>query len=60
MPVLVIWGEPDLALDTELAYLPAEYFVDFQVKLIKDTTHFVLMDKPKEFNAAMREFLANK
>lgn len=57
MPTLVIWGDPDMALDTELAELSGEYATNLTVKIIHDSNHFVLFDRPKEFNKAVREFL---
>ena len=60
VPTLVIWGEPDDALDTDLAYLAGEYMADLEVKIIKETNHFVMLDKPLEFNALVREFLDKK
>ncbi|XP_052796397.1 epoxide hydrolase 4-like [Mya arenaria] len=58
-PTLVIWGDPDKALDTEMAELSGEYVKNMKVKVIKNSSHFVITDRPKETNAAIRQFIEN-
>lgn len=60
VPTLLIWGDPDQALDTELAFLAKDYMTNLQVKVIEESNHFVMVDKPKECNAAITEFLKGK
>lgn len=60
VPTLVIWGDPDMALDTELAQLAGEYVNNLTVKIIENSDHFVQVDRPKECNAVIREFLQGK
>lgn len=56
-PTLIIWGDPDTALNTDLAYISKDFAVNATVKVIEDSCHFVQLDKPREFNQAVREFL---
>lgn len=60
VPTLVIWGDPDTALDTELAHLAGEYVTNLTVKVIENSDHFVQVDRPKECNTVIREFLQGK
>ncbi|KAL4227810.1 Epoxide hydrolase 4 [Mactra antiquata] len=60
VPTLVVWGDPDMALNTELAYLAKKYVSNLTVKVIKNSNHFVMLDRPAEVNAAVREFLQKK
>ncbi|KAH3834325.1 hypothetical protein DPMN_107648 [Dreissena polymorpha] len=60
VPTLVIWGEPDKYLETNLAHEAKNYVENMTVKIIPDSSHFVLLDRPKEVNAAVREFLKDK
>ena len=57
VPTLVIWGDPDFALDTEMAALCGDHVENLTVKVIQNSSHFVHMDKPKETNAEIRKFL---
>lgn len=56
MPVLIIWGTDDLALDESLAALSAEYCSNVSIKKLEGN-HFIQQDKPDEVNAFMEEFL---
>ena len=60
VPTLVIWGDPDQALNTELAELAGQYVTNLTVKVIYNSNHFVMIDKPEECNAVIREFLQGK
>ncbi|XP_053405218.1 epoxide hydrolase 4-like isoform X1 [Mercenaria mercenaria] len=60
IPVLVVWGDPDEALNTELAELAGEYVTNLTVKVIRNSNHFVNVDRPNECNAVIREFLQGK
>lgn len=57
VPTLIVWGDPDMALNTELAELARQYVTNLTVKIIKNSNHFVIFDTPKECNAAIHEFL---
>ncbi len=56
-PVLVIWGEKDRLLRTELAE-PDRYWVpDLQMERLPDAGHFVAEDRPEKVNALLLDFL---
>jgi pimeloyl-ACP methyl ester carboxylesterase len=58
VPVLVIWGEQDLALvPRNLEGLP-ELVPDLTIKCFPDATHWVTHEKPDAVNACIREFLS--
>lgn len=60
VPTLVVWGEPDKFLETNLANEATKYVENVTVKIIGDSSHFVILDRPQEVNAAFREFLKEK
>jgi pimeloyl-ACP methyl ester carboxylesterase len=58
VPTLMIWGENDTALGTELTYGTEEYVEDFQIRYIPNCSHWVQQEKPELVNQYMREFLS--
>ena len=60
VPTLIVWGEPDVAFLTELAHSSQEYVHDLTVRMVTDTNHNVIVDKPAECNEIVREFLSEK
>lgn len=57
MPVLLIWGCKDMALDTALPDTVEKETSKIEVKRILDAGHFVQVDAPAEVNKLMREWL---
>lgn len=60
MPVLLIWGCQDLALDIALPDMVERVAPKIEVKRIPTGSHFVQMDAPNEVNKIMREWLVKK
>lgn len=58
IPTLMIWGENDTALGTELTYGTETYVKDFQIRYIPNCSHWVQQEKPQLVNQYMREFLS--
>lgn len=56
-PVLVIWGERDLALGKELATPPSRMVPDARVEFLPDASHWVQVDSPARVNALLVPFL---
>lgn len=54
---LILWGEDDDALISELATDSAALCKDAQVKYLPNCSHWIQVHKPKEVNEAMEEFL---
>ncbi|KAH9393308.1 Epoxide hydrolase 4 [Tyrophagus putrescentiae] len=54
---LILWGEDDDALISELATDSATFCKDAEVKYLPDCSHWIQVHKPKEVNEAMKEFL---
>lgn len=57
VPVLILWGERDLALVPELADASAALCDDVRVVHFPSASHFVQHDEPAAVNAAILEFL---
>jgi len=57
VPTLLVWGEPDMALETKMAELSREFVPDLRVKVIANSSHFVHQDKAKETNEEIWKFL---
>ncbi|MGJ3245965.1 MAG: alpha/beta fold hydrolase [Elainellaceae cyanobacterium] len=58
IPTLLIWGEDDVALGTELTYGTGELVEDLTLHYIPDCSHWVQQEQPDRVNQYMREFLA--
>lgn len=56
-PVLVIWGEQDRALGSELAEPDPEWVPNARVERIPDASHWVQMDAPERVNRLLLDFL---
>ena len=56
-PVLVIWGERDVALGKELATPPSRIVPDARVEFIPDASHWVQVDAPARVNELLLPFL---
>ena len=59
-PVLLIWGCQDAALGEPLADASGLYCSDFQLKKLRNASHWVQQDEPHEVNALMESFLNSK
>jgi epoxide hydrolase 4 len=57
-PVLVIWGDRDRHLGSEMAAPPAEWVPHARVEHLPDATHWVQQVAPERVNALLLEFLA--
>ena len=59
-PVLLIWGCQDAALGEPLADASGRYCSDFQLRKLRNASHWVQQDEPDEVNASMESFLNSK
>jgi len=57
VPTLVIWGEQDHALLTDLLGGLQDYVEDLTVKRIADGSHWVSHEQPEQVNKLIRDFL---
>ncbi len=58
-PTLVIWGEQDAALGTELTYDLERYVPKLTLRYIPNASHWVQQEKPELVNRYMLEFLTS-
>jgi epoxide hydrolase 4 len=58
VPTLVLWGERDAFLETELATASAELCDDARVERFAEATHWLHHEEPARVNAAVIRFLA--
>jgi pimeloyl-ACP methyl ester carboxylesterase len=58
VPVRLIWGVPDFALDTEVAEWSRDYCRNFEIRYITRSSHFVQQDSPEEVNRLILEFFS--
>jgi pimeloyl-ACP methyl ester carboxylesterase len=58
IPTLVIWGEADTALGTDLLAGLDELVPDMRIERLPGASHWVIHEYPQAVNAAMRDFLA--
>jgi len=56
VPVLVVWGEQDSALGSELATPPARWVARARVERIPDASHWVQVDRPEVVNEQLLKF----
>lgn len=57
-PTCVIWGEDDFALDIACLETLPKYVPDLTVHLLRNTTHWLQVERPEIVNQHMLEFLA--
>ena len=57
VPVLVIWGCRDHALEKGLAEASCRYCNNVTLKFLEESSHWVQMDQPDLVNKCIREFL---
>lgn len=58
VPTLLIWGQEDIALGTELTYGTEQYVPDLQIHYIPKCSHWVQQEQPELVNRFMLDFLA--
>jgi pimeloyl-ACP methyl ester carboxylesterase len=58
VPTLCIWADCDQALRPQLLNGLGRYVDSLRVKVLENCSHYAQQDRPEEFNAAVREFLA--
>jgi len=58
MPTLCIWADCDQALRPQLLNGLGRYVDSLRVVMLENCSHWAQQDRPEEFNAAVREFLA--
>ncbi len=56
-PVLVLWGDRDRYLGTELARPDAALVPNVRVKILQNASHWIHWERPDEVNAALVDFL---
>lgn len=57
-PTTLIWGDPDIALDTRLAEWSKEYVKGLKLSVIPHSSHFVQLSHPEQVTRLMLEFLS--
>ncbi|XP_074650972.1 epoxide hydrolase 1-like [Tubulanus polymorphus] len=57
-PVLVIWGDSDGALETQLAVKSLEFCEEGRLKIIEGCSHWVQQDAWQTVNSQMEDFLS--
>ncbi|MFQ5999697.1 MAG: alpha/beta fold hydrolase [Candidatus Bathyarchaeia archaeon] len=58
VPTLIIHGDQDLAISVEKAKTLHEKIPNSKLKIIRGSGHFILLEKPDEFNKIVLEFLS--
>lgn len=56
-PTLVIWGEGDIALPSELVEGLDEYIADLTLERVPDATHWIVHEQPQRVMASLGRFL---
>jgi len=60
VPVLIIWGEKDIALHPKMADMSAKYVDNCTVKIIPNASHWIQQDQFHLVNEYMSDFLCGK
>lgn len=60
MPVLMIWGEKDIALGKELTYNTKDYCEQLEVIYDPGSGHFIQHDNPELVNGKLMEFFGKR
>ncbi len=58
VPTLLIWGENDAALGIELTKNTEELVKELTIHYIRQCSHWVQQEQPRQVNQCMRDFLA--
>lgn len=59
-PTLLIWGDQDVALDSDLTRGLEQWVPNLQVRHLPDSGHWVQQEKPDEVNMFLQEFLVSE
>jgi pimeloyl-ACP methyl ester carboxylesterase len=59
VPTLVTWGELDVSSILVTGSYLAEHIKGAQTKIYPDVAHMVSLEKPREFDAVLADFLAD-
>jgi pimeloyl-ACP methyl ester carboxylesterase len=57
-PTLIVWGERDRLINVRDAYVFAELIPNSRKVVFEDTGHMSMLERPREFNSLLEEFLA--
>jgi pimeloyl-ACP methyl ester carboxylesterase len=57
-PTLIVWGENDYLVPVKDAYEFEQLIPDSKLVVYEDTGHVAMLERPREFNAELRAFLA--
>nr|ACI49191.1 hypothetical protein Csp3_JD02.019 [Caenorhabditis angaria] len=60
MPILIIWGDNDGALESNMAKISLKNLKNGRLEFIAGASHWVQQDEPEKCNNLMREFFAEK
>jgi epoxide hydrolase 4 len=60
VPAQLIWGEPDIALDTKLAQWSSRWCSGLDLRIIPNSNHFVQLYAAEQVTGYMLEFLAKQ
>jgi len=58
LPVLLVWGERDVALGKELTYDLHKFVDNLRIEYVPDAGHWVQQESPETVNRALLQFLA--
>lgn len=59
VPTLLIWGQEDRALGTELTYGTEQFVADLHIRYIAKCSHWVQQEQPDLVNRYLQEFLSD-
>lgn len=57
VPTLILWGDKDVALETQVAEAALKACDDGRLEIIPDATHWVHLEEPDRVNASIAEFM---
>jgi len=60
IPLKVIWGEHDAALDIATAHASMQLCTDCELKVVPGASHFVQHDEPKTVNGLLLDFFSTE
>jgi pimeloyl-ACP methyl ester carboxylesterase len=59
-PTLIVWGDRDRVITVRDASVYAELIPNSRKVIYHDTGHLAMVERPEEFNALLRDFLAER
>ncbi len=60
VPVLNLFGTADRYIDVGTSQMSAEFVEDYSERLFDGVSHWVMIEEPEKFNAAMEEYLKSR